>query len=315
MVEARREVTTRLARAFAPGHLTAVFRPELDARDPRGRGSVGAGVTLELGARAVARFTPGPRRIVRLRADLPLPLPISTQVAERMLGDRRGRLTVELTHDLPVGQGFGMSAAGALATALAVGRLFGLPRRRAVETAHLADLFGAGGLGGVAAILGGGMELRERAGVPPFGVVRHRPFPLPMYVSVVGPPIASPSLLTSPRFLERVRVASGESLPRLQERFTPESLLEEAERFGKRLALAERPLERRLGRLRASGARAAQAMFGRVIYAVAPGPGETAKLEEELRRQGCPTLRLFGAQRGASVAGRPLPAKGPRQAF
>jgi len=166
----------RSTRAFAPGHVTGIFRPEVTHRDPRGRGSVGAGIVLELGAWAEARFSPGPRSRIRVVADGRGPWPISEDVARRMTPEEPGTLTVRLTHELPVGQGFGMSAAGALATALAVGALSARPTAHAVEVAHLADLFGGGGLGGVAAILGGGLEVRTRAGVPPLGRVIHRPF-------------------------------------------------------------------------------------------------------------------------------------------
>jgi len=74
----------RTARAFAPGHVTGIFRPEMTYRDPRGRGSVGAGVVLELGAWAEARFLPGTRAIVRVTGDYPGPWPISEDVARRL---------------------------------------------------------------------------------------------------------------------------------------------------------------------------------------------------------------------------------------
>src|SRR5271157_6237018 len=95
----------RSVRAFAPGHVTGVFRPDLTHRDPRGRGSVGAGVVLELGARAEARFIPGPRSRVHLLGDGPGPWPISEDVARRMAPEEPGTLTVQLTHELPVARG------------------------------------------------------------------------------------------------------------------------------------------------------------------------------------------------------------------
>ena len=182
------------ARAFAPGHVTGVFRPDASQRDPRARGSVGAGLVLELGVWGKARFSPGARSRVRVVADCRTPLPISEEVARRLAPEASGTLTVRLTHELPIGQGFGMSAAGALATALAVGSLSGRPRSKAIDVAHLADLFGGGGLGGVAAILGGGLEVRTRpGGLPPFGHVTHRSFPPALLVGVIGRPISSPS--------------------------------------------------------------------------------------------------------------------------
>ncbi|HLM70061.1 MAG TPA: pantothenate kinase, partial [Thermoplasmata archaeon] len=199
---------TSVARAFAPGHLTGVFRPEAGDRDPRARGSVGAGIVLELGAWAEARFTRGGRSILRVEGDGRDSWPISEDVARRLRPDAPGTLVVRLKHELPVGQGFGMSAAGALATALALASISGTPRSQAVQVAHLADLFGGGGLGGVAAILGGGLEVRRQPGVPPYGQVVHRAFRSALLVGVVGPTIPSPSVLRSRAALRRITKAS-----------------------------------------------------------------------------------------------------------
>src|SRR5271154_6986697 len=48
---------TRRARAFAPAHVTGYFSPDLGSRDPRGRGSVGAGLVLDAGAVAEAAWS------------------------------------------------------------------------------------------------------------------------------------------------------------------------------------------------------------------------------------------------------------------
>jgi len=222
---------------------------------------------LELGARAEARFAPGKRTGVRVVADSPGPWPISEDVARRLAPSAPGILTVHLTHELPVGQGFGMSAAGALATALAVGSLAHHPRGHAVRVAHLADLFGGGGLGGVAAILGGGLEIRERPGVPPFGNVIHQPFPPALIVGVVGRAIPSPSVLGDPEALRRITAASRgwEDFAR---RPSANRFLRLSERFTDRAVLASPSVTRALAALRHRGAWAGQAMFGQSFFAL-----------------------------------------------
>jgi pantoate kinase len=295
----------RVARAFAPGHVTGVFAPDLSARDPRGRGSVGAGVVLELGVWATVRWRPGTRRSeVRILSDAPGPLPISAEVARRLLGDRPGRLEVQLRHELPIGQGFGMSAAGALATGLAVARALGSARQRAIETAHLADLFGGGGLGGVSAVLGGGLELRERPGVPPFGRTRHRPFSPSILLAVVGRPLPSPPLLRDRRFLERVRAQANLSLPRLRTRTDAPTFLDEAERFTDGLGLASPPVRRVLTKVRATGARAAQAMFGQSVFIVPADPVERRAVVEMLEKARIRAVELRAARNGATSSRR-----------
>jgi pantoate kinase len=289
------------ARAFAPAHVTGVFAPAVEARDPRGRGSTGAGIVLELGVRAFAEFRPGHRRVLRLVSDLDRPLPISLDVARRLGPSGPGTLTVRLTHQLPVGQGFGMSAAGAAATALAVGALTLHSRREALEVAHLADLFGGGGLGGVASIQGGGgLELRTRGGLPPWGRTLHRPFSGGVLVGIVGGPLPSPHLLRNPRFLRQV-VSASAGLEELLRRPDADRFFDLSEQFTDRLGLAPPPLSRVLKALRRRDAWAAQAMFGRSFFARPKGPTARDATLRWLQAAGIPTVELSAATRGARV--------------
>lgn len=296
----------RIAHAFAPGHVTGIFSPAAQARDPRARGSLGAGVVLDRGVWAEATFRPGRSRPLRLVSDVAGPLPISLEVARRMLGPLRGSLVVRLRHDLPVGQGFGMSAAGALATALAVGRATGATRQRAIEVAHLADLFGGGGLGGVSAILAGGWERRVRPGVPPYGRAVHRPFPLRLWIALLGPPLRSPGLLRDPRFLARVRASAEAGLHLVERHPSVTVFLKASERFGDRLGLAPPPVRRAIRRLRSVGASASQTMFGRSVWAVARRPGVRMRLIRMLESLGYPAVELSAARRGPWSAPGPL---------
>ncbi len=296
----------RIATAYAPGHVTGVFAPDLTARDPRGRGSVGAGIVLELGVRAMARWRPGRRgTTVRVVSETRRTLPISEDVAQRLVAARPGELDVAIRHDLPIGQGFGMSAAGALATGLAVAAVLKLSRQRAIETAHLADLFGGGGLGGVAAILGGGLEIRDRPGVPPRGRVRHRPFDASIFLVVVGTALPSPRLLRDDRFLDRVRAQASRALPRLRSSPDARTFLAEAERFTDGLDLAPLELRRLMSRIRATGARAAQSMFGESLFIVPRTPGQRSSVLRVLERANRRAIEIRSAALGAHLGASP----------
>lgn len=299
-----------VARAFAPGHVTGIFRPETAYRDPRARGSVGAGVVLELGAWAEVRFSPGARSRVRVEAGDPGSWPISEDVARRLAPRTPGTLTVRLSHDLPVGQGFGMSAAGALATALAVGFVSGRPRARAIEVAHLAELFGGGGLGGVAAILGGGLEVRTRPGIPPFGKVAHFEFPPALIVGVVGRPIPSPSMLRDPRALRAIAEAAR-GFERFALRPSASAFLRLSERFTDRVGLASSDVTRVVSELRRRGASACQAMFGESFFAVPRSDSVRAACLAWLEREGFRAVEIRAARAGAHLV-RAGPREGVR---
>jgi len=257
-------------------------------------------VVLELGVHAIAEARTGGRTRFRLTSDLGGPLPISEEAGRRLLGDVKGTVTVRLTHDLPVGQGFGTSAAGATATALAVARVVGRSRGDAVEVAHLADLFGGGGLGGVAAILGGGLEVRVRPGIPPWGGVVHRSFLPSLLVGVVGDAIPSPRILSNPRAIQRLRKAA-EGLDRLGSRPSVEAFFELSERFTDRAGLAPASVRTALRALRRRGAWAAQAMFGRSFFALPRSSTARRTVVRWLERARLPVVELRASRTGARI--------------
>jgi pantoate kinase len=265
---------------------------------------------LDAGVTATAEWRPGPFRRIRIISDLSIPLPISEAVARRLAGSAPGALTVRLAHALPVGQGFGLSAAGATATALSVAHVTRCPRARAIEVAHLADLFGGGGLGGVAAILGGGLEVRVRPGIPPFGKVVHRPYPRPILLGVVGEPIATRSVLTRPRTLDRIATVAGR-LDILGRRPDVDRFWDASEAFTDRVGLAPRPLRDLLRALRRRGARAAQAMFGRSFFASLPTGERHDEILRWMERRSLSGVQLHADARGARLAARAPESRSP----
>ena len=308
-------VDVRRSWAFAPGHVTGVFAPSLESPDPRGRGSVGAGLVLDLGVTTEATWRPGGGHRIRVEDENGRPLPISDDVARRLVADRPGALRIRVRHALPVGQGFGMSAAGALATALAVSRLLAVPRARAIEVAHLADLYGSGGLGGVAAILGGGVEIRTRPGIPPWGRIRHLPSERSVLIGVVGRPIPSPAILRDPRWLARIRRAAG-TLESIGPSGSLDRLMDASERFTDRLGLADPSVRAVVRGIRRRGGRAAQAMFGTSFFALLPEPAARARVLAWLESERVRALEVGLDRRGARLllrgrSGASLLAGGP----
>ena len=294
---------TVVEHAFAPAHVTGIFRPASGGRDPRSVGSVGAGVVLDLGAHATAS------RDARLPDRLDVsdargrPLTI-TEEAVRHLGIRgAGRITIRIRADLPSGQGFGMSAAGTLAATLAVASLLGRSRARAIETAHLAELFGQGGLGGVSSILGGGIELRKKPGIPPFGQTLHRRWDLgPFFLIRVGPRIPSPRILGSRRWLQRIEEAS-EGLSGWGTVPSAHRFLELSEAFTDRLRLGSKEFLRTLVGVRRTGCWAIQAMFGNVLMAVPKAPAGRTRLLRALEQWDLPAAETGAGVRGAGLLG------------
>ena len=153
----------------------------------------------------------------------------------------------------------------------------------------------------VSAILGGGLEIRRRAGVPPYGRVEHVGFRPSILLAVAGGPVPSPPLLGDPRFLARVSEAAEEGLGTLERGVRVERFLDASERFTDRLGLASPALLRTIRSMRSNGVHVAQAMFGRSLFAVALTESGRTRLVGSLEKTGLPAIELRAAVRGASV--------------
>ena len=149
--------------AFAPGHLTAFFSVHYHD-DPRRSGSRGAGIAISEGV--TVEVVPGEGTELN-------GTPTTIDAVDRVLDSFDRPLAVSVSTDLPLGMGFGISGAAALATALAADAALGCNRPRAelVSIAHVADVEAGTGLGDVVAQARGGATIRVTPGAPPFGQV------------------------------------------------------------------------------------------------------------------------------------------------
>ena len=154
------------------GHVTLIFSIQDESSNLLGQGSRGAGLSLDRGVIIEARGQPGNGRLT-LEGDAP-----SSELHHLVLEELTnlepsfGDYDWELTHEgeLPASQGFGLSAAGAIGCALAIQRALSvdeeLARSRSIHIAHRVERRLSGGLGDVAALHAGGVELRLEPGCP-----------------------------------------------------------------------------------------------------------------------------------------------------
>ncbi len=293
------------AAAFAPGHVTGIFEPVLTSRDPLARGSIGAGVVLDIGARARAEVwavRPGHGRVELWERGRPTHLPITERALSWLPGAPDHLLRVDLTHELPVSQGLSMSAAGAVAATLAASAAMGAPPEAAFSAAHRAELEMHGGLGGVPAILGGGLEVRRAPGLPPHGRIERTPLEMGFFLGTTGAPMPSPPLLSDPGFLQRVSAAARRWIDSLgSPPLSWESTIQVFEHFTDDLGLAPPALRSVIEELRRGGCHAAQAMLGNTLLVWAADEDGEAQLLATLRRAHLTPWRVHVGDRGAGL--------------
>ncbi len=228
---------TQVACAFAPGHVTGLFAVHDEDPDPLKRGSRGGGWCIDKGAWASVQETDETVFLVNGEPD---DAPVTLAALENMEIDTA--LAVDLRLDLPVGQGFGMSASGTLAACLAASNLFGLEPETALQAAHKAEVESGTGLGDVIGSWYGGGEVRLQAGCPPHGSsIRVQPPDNTEFLyCVLGDAIDTREVIRNDEWKAATKRHADEAVDRILDNGRErawESLIEESIGFGSHLGL------------------------------------------------------------------------------
>lgn len=257
------------ARAFAPGHVSGLFAVHDEAADPLRKGSRGAGWCTELGATAAAEPAATTKVTVDGR-DEPAPV---TRTALAALAPGK-HLHVDLCLQLPVGQGFGMSAAGTLAACLAACAALGLEPERALEAAHVAEVRHGTGLGDAIGSWFGCGEVRLQPGCPPHGwALRIEPPEGTRFLyAVLGQPLPTPAVIRDPVWAERTRLLGDAAVDRIlkvgRDAAWP-AILAESHAFSLALGLMPERM-RSLGAALPAEASWGQCMLGTTMWVAGP---------------------------------------------
>ena len=150
---------------FVPGHITGFFTIENHEITLK-KGSCGAGFLLSQGVRTTIDESDELVIDVNQGDDT-----VIAEVLRIMDVETDFKITQDI--QLPIGAGFGTSAASALSLALALNEFLdlGYSRELCGQIAHMAEVNLGGGLGDVIAQTGHGMVLRTSPGAPGIGEI------------------------------------------------------------------------------------------------------------------------------------------------
>jgi len=268
--------------ARSPGHISGYFR-RIAGATPGTTGSAGAGIVIEEGV--MARAVPSRSRAVTLVSPEGRPVkggPPLIETAMERLGVFAG-VTVEST--LPVGAGFGLSAAALLSSISALSALFdlGLPDPEVASLAHEIEVIHRTGLGDVAACQGGGIECRKGPGVR--AEIERIPCPGGILHAVSLGPIPTPQILADSSRMERIGRAFPGRCPR-----DIDDLFRLSRAFADGSGLVTPPVREVLDACDRAGVRASMTMLGEGVFAL----GEEA----------APVLSPFGKVFRLRIAGK-----------
>lgn len=257
------------AHAFAPGHVSGLFAVHDEAPDLLHKGSRGAGWSVDRGATASVAKAPATRITINGAA---APAPITADALHR-LAPGQG-LDVRLRFDLPLGQGFGLSAAGSLAACLAAAHELGLEPEHALAATHAAEVAGGGGLGDAVGSWFGSGEVRLRPGCPPHGWALRidPPAGTQFLFCVLAEGIPTKSIIRDDAWKQRTRTLADPAVDRILDvgrAFAWDTLVRESARFSLDFGLMPEAM-RRLGDSLPRGVQWGQSMLGNTLWATGP---------------------------------------------
>ena len=156
------------------GHVTLLFSIHSEPLLARNQGSKGAGLCLEQGVISTVKILPQGGDEISVfsvdgkRFEKGEKLYIDLLKSFREIFSINNPVSIVVNLELPVSQGFGMSAAGLLATSFALGELFDRgDEGQLARLAHRIERNESGGLGDILGLWAGGCELRTVPGSPP----------------------------------------------------------------------------------------------------------------------------------------------------
>ena len=202
-----------MASAFAPGNISSVFKI-IPHTDPARMHSLGMGFTIQEGVEATVSEHQH-TQVFFNGQDINFPTVLS--VVERLIQNTHiSGIKVNLISPLPLGCGFGLSGAAALATAYALNNI--LEEYKDDETlaliAHVAEVENRTGLGDVCSQYHGGCLVKLKEGAPL--VADTLPIPeQPIFYRYFGP-IQTSEVLRNKEQAKRINSAADSALAVLQ---------------------------------------------------------------------------------------------------
>jgi len=218
-------LSTKVLRAFSPAGISSFF--EICDRNDDGKpiadlervGSRGGGFGIQKGVLTEISVSEAKANCIRIFINGKLaPEAETTRTVSQMLLSRAGKFcNVVVNHkvDVPIGAGFGSSAAGALTAGLALSKALDLPLtyNQIGRIAHVAEVQCKTGLGTVGPLMLGGCILTVEPGAPGISLIDRIPISAD-YTIVAGVfgPTSTKRVLSSPEKRHEVNMWGKKTL-------------------------------------------------------------------------------------------------------
>jgi pantoate kinase len=217
-----------------------------------------------------------------------------------LIGPETSGLGIRIEHQVsvPIGAGFGASAAGTLSAALALADAVGIDHTvdQIALAAHRAEIVSRTGLGTVPALLRGGFVLIRKAGGPGIAVIDQIPSRSSYRVVACHfGPISTSQVLGTANLRRVVNRAGARAMRRILAKPTAERFMLESRAFAEQIGLLSRRARHAVEVAIGAGAiGATQNMLGDAIHALAEE--QTAIVVERRLRRAFPKAQVFASE-------------------
>ena len=267
--------------AFAPGHISGFFEP-VYGQDMSHTGSRGAGINISLGAVSEVFAERSKTQDFEIYVNnRKSSAPVIKLALKYLLGENPIRIVVKTNLNLPVRQGFGMSAASALSSTYALAKIIGVSKDQAMKSSHFAEVQLKTGLGDVMASCFGGVEIRKSAGLPPWGVIEHIPGKYDLALCIVGKKLDTKKILSDSSRANKIVDYGKYCTKKLLENPSIENFFLLSQTFTKKTDLADRRVLEAIDAANQYGM-ASMCMLGSSVFAM----GKTDELSKTLSQFG-----------------------------
>lgn len=267
--------------------------------DPARIGARGGGFAIarRISARVSARKAAKTRIRIRINSTLSTEARTTEWALRSLLKSAKARLDVrvDIKPNVPIGAGFGTSAAGTLASSMALADAIQLPitLNELGRVTHIAEVVNRTGLGTASPLLIGGFVLVTEPGAPGIGVVDRLQFPkdhaiLCAYLESISTRYA----LSQADISRAVNLPARRVMEAIRRRPDLPTFLTEARRFSEEAGFQTPDIARVMDTIVSAGAvGVAQNMIGKAVHAVA----EISRMPSVLRtaRKTLPSATLF----------------------
>lgn len=214
----------KIAKAFSPGNISCIFKPYQD-KNPRLAGSLGVGFTISEGVIATVKKSATTEILFNNQK---ITMPTVLDVINAITSEK---ILVNIKTKLPLGCGFGVSGAAALATALAINKLLDLKKTNQdlAIIAHTQEVKNKTGLGDVANQFFGGFLLKKKPSSY-FTVIKVPIEEKAVYCKAFGP-LSTKSVLSDKKLIVAINKAANKALKKLENELSKKSVLTLGEVF------------------------------------------------------------------------------------